>query len=130
LDTNFLLVPGQFGVDIFKELDRICYFNYKLFIIPETMKELLKIAETQKGAHKRAAELAVSLLKAKNVLTAKTEKNKKRGVFQSVDDLIIETATTQDFIVATQDKELKKKLLNKGVAIITLTQKKYLKLVR
>ena len=130
LDTNFLLVPSQFGVDIFQEIERISDFNYKLYIVPATEKELLKIVETQKGAQKKAAELAILLLKAKNVLTVKTEKNKKRGDFQPVDDLIVEIASTQGFIVATQDKELKQRLLEKGVRVITLIQRKYLKLIR
>ena len=40
LDTNFLLIPVQFGVDIFSEFDRICNFKYELVVVPETVTEL------------------------------------------------------------------------------------------
>ena len=31
LDTNFLMIPYKFRVDIFSELTRVCNFSYKLY---------------------------------------------------------------------------------------------------
>ena len=67
LDTNFLLIPAQFKVDIFSEIVRIADFSYELFIIDKTLDELKKITETQKVKDRFAANLALQLLKAKNV---------------------------------------------------------------
>ena len=121
LDTNFLLIPYQFKVDIFSEIDRIILEKYQLYILDKTLDELEKIVKDkeQKGKNKLAAKLALLLVKAKDVKIIKTKKDKL------VDDLIVELAD-KDTIVCTQDTELKKRLPCK---IITLRQKKKLILV-
>ena len=40
LDTNFLLIPAQFKVDIFDEIDRIMIEKYQLFVLDKTIDEL------------------------------------------------------------------------------------------
>ena len=67
LDTNFLLIPGQFKVDIFSEIERICTFNFELCVLDVTIEELENIARKQVGRDKAAALLAMKLLKAKRV---------------------------------------------------------------
>lgn len=121
LDTNFLMVPAQFGVDIFAEIRRICFFSYQLIVLDATVKELQKLAlsKGRKGAH---AKIALSLVKAKSVHVHPTSKA------IHTDDLILESAG-RDWIVATQDIKLKQRLRERGVSIITLRQKKYLILV-
>jgi len=120
LDTNFLLIPAQFNVDIFSEIERICDFPYQLCIIDKTLSELDSIIENQRQKYKNAAKLALKLLKSKAVKIIKTKKDKY------VDDLIFNLAENTEIIVATQDKELKKRLKK---PIITLRQKKYLKIM-
>jgi len=120
LDTNFLLIPAQFNVDIFSEIERICDFPYQLCIIDKTLSELDSIIENQRQKYKNSAKLALKLLKSKAVKIIKTKKDKY------VDDLIFNLAENTEIIVATQDKELKKRLKK---PIITLRQKKYLKIM-
>ncbi len=119
LDTNFLLIPGLFKLDIFEEIRRIADFPYKLCILAKSIDELEKIIKEQRGKNKRAAELARQLIKSKdlNIMTLNSGK--------SVDDLLFELK--EEYIIATQDKELKKRIKNN---IIVLKQKKYLKLER
>ncbi len=117
LDTNFLLIPSQFKVDIFSEIDRICDFGYSLNILDKTFDELKKIVEKQKGKHRQAALLALKLIKAKKVKAIKTKKD------EGVDDSLAALAKANDVIVATQDKLLKKRIKK---PVITLRQKKYL----
>lgn len=119
LDTNFLLIPLQFKVDIFSEFERICNFNYKIYILDKTLEELNKIIETQKGKNKDAGKFALKLVKLKKLNIIKTTKN------IHTDTLIVETAKNE-YIVATQDKLLKKRLKSEKIPIITLRQKKYL----
>ncbi|MBN2111691.1 nucleotide-binding protein, partial [Candidatus Woesearchaeota archaeon] len=103
LDTNFLLIPYQFKVDIFSEIRRICSFRYNLCIIDKTIDELKKIIKIQKGKDRKAAILALVMLDQKkpSVIKTKGEKN--------VDELIVENSG-RDTIVATQDRILKTKL--------------------
>lgn len=42
LDTNFLLIPGQFKVNVFAEIERVMDVPYHLCIIDKTVDELKK----------------------------------------------------------------------------------------
>jgi hypothetical protein len=118
LDTNFLLVPGQFKVDIFSEIRRICDFAYKLYIVDRSIDELNKLADG-KSKDARAAKLGLSLMRAKHVSVIKTAGE------GHVDDLIVAAVKKGD-IAATQDINLKKRVKRKGARIITMRQKKFL----
>jgi len=120
LDTNFLLIPIEFGVDIFSEIDRICNFNYKLHILDKTIDELNNIIEKQKGKNKGSAKFALKLVKLKKINIIKTKEK------LTTDELIIKKANKKEFIVATQDKFLKKQLKLKNIPLIILRQKKTL----
>ena len=121
IDTNFLMIPIQFRVDIFSEIDRICNFNYKLYIFDKSIDELKNIVKKQAVKNRKAAQFALKLVKLKNIGIIKSEK-------ENVDALILNNLG-EDTIVATQDLLLKKKLLEKGASVIILRQKKYLQLV-
>jgi len=110
LDTDFLLSAVKFKVDIFSEFKRICDFPYNLWILDKTLDEL-------KG--KKEEKLVKSLIKNK-VKVKKTKKDK------SVDDLLI--GLKEKFVLATQDKNLKKRAKKKSLKLITIRQKKYLKM--
>lgn len=139
LDTNFLMIPYSFKVDIFSEIDRICNFKYQIYIIDRTIDELNNIIKKQTGKHKQAAKLGLSLAKAYKTkprhsvpgfcfYKTKPLKSNNENQNRSVDDIILDMAD-RDTIVATQDKILKKRLKEKGVAVIVLRQKKHLELV-
>ena len=119
LDTNFLLIPAQFNVDIFSEINRIMLENYQLYILDKTIDELKKIIKDkkQKQKHKRAASLALQLIKAKDLKILRTKQD------LPVDDLIV---NLKGYIVATQDMGLKRRLKSKKVKIIILRAKKKL----
>jgi rRNA-processing protein FCF1 len=123
LDTNFLLIPGQFKVDIFTEIGRIMQEQYVLYIIDKSLKELNNIVITGKQNDRFAAKLALALAIQKNLKTLHSFGSKK-----SVDDIIVSKAD-KDTIVATQDKALRERLKEKGAKIIGLRQQKYLEFV-
>ncbi len=123
LDTNFLLIPALFKVDIFEEIKRICDFQYELCVLDKTLDELEKVIQTtKKGKDKEAAKLAMGLIKSKHINIIETESIK------NVDDLILDLLNQGDYIVATQDKALKDKIRAKNAQIIVLRQKNHLKL--
>ncbi|MBL7050734.1 nucleotide-binding protein [Candidatus Woesearchaeota archaeon] len=129
IDTNFLLIPAIFNVDIFSEFERILP-TYKLYILDKCVEELENITKTQRGKHLLAAKLALSLLQKYPIKTLKTEKHINRtkplSKIPYVDDIILDFAVKNDYIVATQDKELKEKLKRQRIKTINLRQKKYL----
>ena len=122
LDTNFLLIPAQFKVDIFSEIERIADFPYELCILEQTIDELNKIIKEQKGKNREAAKLALQLVKQKGLNTIR---NSQKG---NVDDIILDIVDSS-YVVATQDKELKRLLKKKKIKTIILRAKKYLKVV-
>jgi uncharacterized protein len=124
LDTNFLLIPGQFNVDIFSEIRRICDFNYELVVVPETIAELEALIGNSRssGKDRKAAGLALQLLRKFKVIAAKNY----RKVFKRADEAILDIADKRS-LVATQDRELKRRLKGK-CRIIILRQRQYLQI--
>ena len=129
LDTNFLIIPFSFKVDIFTELKRIIG-HPELYILEDNVHELEKIIKFQKGKDKEYAKMALFYLKKAPITIIKTVKHlneyPKLSKICSVDDKIVYVAEKGHYLVATQDKLLKEKLKNKDIEIITLRQKKYL----
>jgi rRNA-processing protein FCF1 len=117
------MICFQFRVDIFTELDRVCNFNFKLFVLDKTIEEIEKIVEEQKGKNKEAAKIALKLIAIKKINIIKTKSNIK------TDDVIRDVAAKDNYIVATQDKDLKRRLINQGASVIVLRQKKVLAII-
>jgi rRNA-processing protein FCF1 len=123
LDTNFLLIPGQFRVDIFSEIERIMQEPFELCVVDKSIAELNKLAAGGRQIDKFAAKLALVLIIQKNLKTLHSFGSKK-----SVDDIIVAKADENTFI-ATQDKVLKERVKERGAKIIGLRQQKYLMIV-
>lgn len=121
IDTNFLLIPLKFRVDIFSEFNRVCNSNYELTVFDQSIDELRNIISRQSGINKKAAQFALKLIKLKNIGIINSEQ-------KDVDSLILDSSN-KNTIIATQDIALKKKLLKKGSSVIILRQKKYLQLI-
>lgn len=119
LDTNFLLIPVQFKVDIFEELGRIIAGNPQILVLEPVMRELEKLSETANTKDKTASKVALQIIKQKHLKVVPSSLKSR------ADDAIILAAQKGDF-VATQDKELKKRLKKKEVQIITLKNKSHL----
>lgn len=120
LDTNFLLIPSQFNVDIFTEIERIADFPHKVYVIDKTIDELNKIKKNknQKTRNRDAAKLGLQLLESKNIEIIKTEDG-------FADDILVDIAD-KDNIIATQDSELRKRIKAKNIPLIVLRSKKHL----
>ena len=123
LGGNFLLIPGQFNVNVFAEIEHVLGKSVKLCIIDKTIEELNKITVLGKAKDQAAAKLGMALagshLKQKSLKILPSFPNK------SVDDPIVAKPNKKIYI-ATQDKELQRRVKEKGGQIIKLKQKKYL----
>ena len=116
IDTNGLMIPGQFGIDIFMELKRLGFDSY---VVPRaSVRELEKISTQGRGRDRTAAKIALSLLDRCTIV-------EKEGF---ADDVIMELATSKEDIVLTSDVELKKRLCSKGVSIVQLRERTHLSL--
>ena len=111
IDTNGMMVPGQFGVDIFSELGRLGFD--KCFVTRASVRELDKIREKGKGKDKNAAKIALSLLERCTII-------EKNGY---ADDIIMDIAVDTNMAVLTNDIELKKRLCSKGITNVYLREK-------
>jgi len=123
MDTNFLMIPAQFKVDIFDEIDRVCNFKHKFYVLDKTVDELKKLGDSR-GKKGACARLALDFIKVFKISIMDTSKFKETHP----DDVIVKLVN-KDFVVATQDIGLKRRLKKKKIPIITLRQKKYLKLI-
>lgn len=121
MDTNFLMIPWMFKVDIFSEFERISNFKYNLFIFDSTIEELNNIIKKQRGKNKKAAQFALKLINSKHL-------NIISSLKKNVDSLILENLSEDD-VIATLDAKLKKEVLEKGNPVVILRQKKYLQII-
>ncbi|MGE0793373.1 MAG: PIN domain-containing protein [Candidatus Woesearchaeota archaeon] len=121
LDTNILLLPGQIGIDIFTEIDKVMSESYEFYVLDGTLDELKNIMEGKTNAKQKAdkfnAKLGFLLIKQKGLKTLK-------DFSKSVDDDIVELSNS-DVYVATQDKELQKRVEKRGAKLLLLRQQKY-----
>ena len=114
LDSNMLMVPGQFNVDIFEELGRL---GYTEFIVPKTvLKELNMLKDRYKGKKKSSVDVAISL----------TERCEILDEDEGFADAVISNLASKEVAVATNDKRLIKELKDRGVRVVRLRQKKLL----
>jgi len=112
LDTNALMMPYQFGINIEKELNRL--LGICRIIVPRTVvEEMEKLAE-EGGEVGRAAKLGLSIIRKRGVRLVETE---NKG-----DDGVLETAIKMDAAILTNDKELKKKAKELRLPIIYLRE--------
>jgi len=136
VDTNALLIPGEFGVDIFEELERL---GYEHIIVPEAvLSELdrLRRRPNLKGKEKRAAKIGYSLVLKyayeepdRYMVTinkeeeGEEEESEGRERERDVDELIIRMALKLKAAVLTSDEPLRKKLSKAGIATVYLRGK-------
>jgi len=112
LDTNALMMPYQFGINIEKELNRL--LGICRIIVPRTVvEEMEKLAE-EGGEVGRAAKLGLSIIRKRGFRLVET---KSKG-----DEGVLETAIKMDAAIVTNDKELKKKAKELRLPIIYLRE--------
>ncbi|NYT19488.1 MAG: DNA-binding protein [Methanosarcinales archaeon] len=111
IDTNGLMIPVQFKVDIFSELKRL---GYDELIVPQAVINEIKIlVKRYKGENKTAAKVALSLSERCTIVD-------RAG---SADDVILQLALDTGASVLTNDVGLVKRLKEVDVTVVRLRQK-------
>lgn len=115
------MIPAQFGIDIFKEIDRLISRKFKLIIFQGIIDELKVLLQSSVKKQKEV-QIALELTKR----CEKIDLNSDKITGQTIDDKIFQLATSNRWIVATNDRKLRKKLRAHQVPVITLRKKAYL----
>ena len=110
LDTNALMMPVECDVWLFEELDRVGAGGD--YFVPEAVRaELGKLADGA-GAEATAAAVGLDLLDRCTVTGTDAD---------YADDAVLELSTRDDATHAvTNDKPLKRRLLDAGIPVISL----------
>lgn len=109
------MVPEQFGVDIFSEMLRLGYADC---LVPgPVLRELRYLTErADKGHDKLAAKVGLGLAERCKVVSSG----------EDADTALENLAVRENAAVFTNDKDLKKRLIRRGITVIYLRQGRYL----
>ena len=121
VDTNAFLLPGQFGIDLFGELERLLG-ACEVRTVREVAAELEGIARGR-GRDAAAARLGLTLLSRCTV-----EEAGAGGA--DADSRLAAVAARDGSIVVTCDRGLRDSLLARGIAVVSLRGRKRLELIR
>ena len=120
LDTNFLMIPARFGVDILAELERLL-LNPRILVERHVLEELERLKERGE-AEARKVCLAKTLVRDFSFLDEELNSG------ESIDDLIVRLSLSRGYIVGTTDTLLRKRLRAKGIPVVYLRQKSFLEI--
>jgi rRNA-processing protein FCF1 len=116
IDTNFLLIPFRYRIDILRELDYLVETSHRFVISSKTIKELKKIGK-KVGKDGMAARLAIKLVEANSLRIDVIESE------EHVDDWIVDYSKANRAIVCTNDSELRRRLRALHIKVITMKTK-------
>jgi uncharacterized protein len=111
LDTNFLLVPYQFKIDVFNRIEELLEQPHE-FIVPSGVVGELENLGKGKGKEGAAARFGLKLIRHNKPKIVESEGN--------VDNWIVGHAVETGAIVATNDRKLRVKLKKNRVKVISL----------
>ncbi|MFB6204058.1 MAG: PIN domain-containing protein [Candidatus Nanohaloarchaea archaeon] len=114
LDTNFLVAPFQFSLPMFDELERL-YPEHELYTLDDAVQEAKSI---ESGKY---TDLVERLLETQDIEVLETEGE------GDVDDLVVRVS--EDYVVATNDRELKQRLLDRGRELVIIRSGNHLEAV-
>ena len=117
-DTNFLLIPVRFKVDIFDVSADAVNDLTELYVSSRVLDEILRLKENAKPSFFRELRMAETIA-GMCTFIADSSKN-------DVDDSLVSLASREGMVLGTSDAELRKKARAAGVKVLYLRQKSYL----
>ena len=121
IDTNFLTVPAQFGVDIFSEAERVLERGVEFVLLDSVMEEIK--SKLEKASRTEARIFRVALDLAERCAIVSVEASLKGN---PVDDQLLDYAKSVRGVLATNDRELRERASSQGIPILLLRGKKHL----
>jgi len=117
LDTNMLMTIAR-GINVFEQIEDIIETKPEYIVLTQVMEELEKLAKTGKPSISKPARLALEIVKRYCKIVEAEEND------LPTDDLILHYAKEHKCGVATNDKELRRKLREHGIPEIYLREEK------
>jgi len=121
LDTNAFLLPVQFGIDLARELEGI-FGACELLTLEGVVRELQGIG-AGRGRDAAAARVGLDLARRCTVLPSP-------GPAGDVDGEMVRIAGEERCVVVTNDRELRRSLLGRGLGVVSLRNRKRLEFIR
>ena len=114
LDTNFLMMPAQFKINIYEEIGKNIP-DVEFVTSERVVEELEMLGEN-------ASKLAIRLLKHNGV--------KVEAMGKPADEKLMDYAYKNGAVLCTNDRELRQKALEKGVTVMFMRSKKKIEMMR
>ena len=122
LDSNFLFVPLQFKIDIFEGIRSLLNQNLELIVLSTTRRELQRMAEQGSPKLRKQAVMALKLAEKCHIIDV------EKSPEETNDEVIVRVAALWKSSVATNDRELRRKLRERNIPVIFLRGKSRLEL--
>ena len=123
LDTNFLIVPAKFGVDIFSEAEKLLERRVEFILLRSVLNEIRAKFERAGKSEKRLFKVALDLTERCRIV--EVDEFMKNSV---VDDQLLEYSLSVKGVLATNDRELRERASMRGIPVLMLRRKKHLEL--
>ncbi|RJS89045.1 30S processome protein Utp24 [Candidatus Bathyarchaeota archaeon] len=123
LDSNFLLVPILFGVDIFEEIPKLLDRDVDFILLRPVYEEMRRLAIEGSPKVRKEASSALELSRGRCLVM-----DFEASGEEEVDDILLRAAEELRCPVATNDGALRRRLRERGVPVIYLRQKSLLKI--
>jgi rRNA-processing protein FCF1 len=123
LDTNFLLLPFQRRLDIFREIEGLIGSRVEFVVLSQVLDELHQLGETGPLKNRRAVASALELV-ARSCRVADAASTQTLGL--NADAALLHYAQLAKAVVATNDQELRHALVKQGCRAIFLRKLAFL----
>lgn len=121
LDTNFLTVPAEFGIDIFSEIELLLERKAEFLVLTSVQQEVaMNVSETG-GTNAQKFRVAQDLIKRCTVTETPDSM-----LTLPVDHQLLEYTIAVKGVLATNDGELRKRARASGIPVIFMRGKKTL----
>lgn len=120
VDTNFMTVPVESGVDVFSEIERLVEVKVRFVILTSVVQEIeSKLSEVSHRGGAAKFRVAKALLNRCEVIPSESTPGSL-----SVDDQILRYASSVGGAIATNDRQLRTRARTLGIQVFTLRAKK------
>ena len=117
-DTNFLLIPIRFGVDVFTVADETLNDIASFYVSSRVIDEINLLKRDAKPGFEKELLFALKMAEHCEIISDDSE--------TPVDDSLIQLAKENGMVIGTSDSGLRKKARNEGVKVLYLRQRRYL----
>ena len=121
LDTNFIVMPAQFGMDIFTETQNTLERSVNFVILTSVISEIETLAEKSSKTEKRWFRIAMDFVERCQIIDYQPSKSSL-----TVDEQLLEYLSETGYILATNDRKLKYSARKMGISVLMLRGKKRL----